>query len=491
MFRLLVVPLLFIAGCSFNPDEDLGRDSTLFYGGGPKEISPSVILARVLRPQTFAVWSTGTHTAAPVVIGSIGPARYTARLKGLIQNTDIAPVMETALSEGTDVILVIGDGMGPMQLALPVYMRIDGPDTGTTFFEKILREGETGLCLTNAWDMLVTCSAASATAISSGYKTRLSMLGTRPDGSPVTTVLNHAASLGKATGLLTDTRLTHATPAAFYAHNIKRQDEAAIAAALAAESVQVLMGGGAAWFVPESTVTGDHPLLKGMRSGASVKSARKDRRDLLSEMTARGYALAINGNTLAIAAGKPKILGLFAGSGMNAAIDRDDENTGEPELPAMTDAALASLSSGGKGFFLMVECGQIDWAAHDNDAGAVLKSMEEMDRVLEKGYRAWKARPDKTLLIFTADHETGGFGIAYAYAPLPNPVKLPSGEIWQTASNGLPWKELAKYRAQKKSLSAMVESSETPAGLMEQVRSNTVWTLSAKDAARVLKAAGK
>ena len=483
---LLACALAACAGCSSDPGKVLGRYAAPFYGD-PDKLNPSIALAAALATQTFAVWSTGTHTAAPVVIGSLGPAAYTDRLKGVIQNTDIAPVMEAALKNNVDVVLVIGDGLGAMHLSLPLYLAVARRDSAETYFEKILREGRAGLCLTNAWDMLVTCSAAGATAISSGNKTRLSMLGVSPDGRPVESILRRAEAMGKSTGLLTDTRLTHATPAAFYAHKTSRSDEAAIASMLALDSVEVLMGGGACVFIPESTKVSDHPLLKGLRAGALCKSLRKDRQDLLSGMVRKGYSAAVTREDLQTMASREKILGLFAGDAMNTAIDRDDENTGEPGLPEMADAALKSLSMSKKGFFLMAECGQIDWNAHAHDAGALLKSVEEMDRVLGVCWRFYRARPEKTLIIFTADHETGGFGIAYGYLNPPDSACLLPGGTWRINYSGLPFAELLKYAKQDKSLSAMIAGADSPSGLMDEVKAHTAWRLSRPDARLVMR----
>ena len=487
MKPLAAVLAFFLVQCGPKPEEYFGKRDLFFYAKGN---IPSAVLAKALMPHTRAVFGTGTHSAAPVAVGSLGPQKYTERLKGIVQNTKIAQVMSDALHENVSVILVIGDGMGVTHLSLPVYFNIASGRSDTTNFEKIMNQGQTGLCLTNMMGDLVTGSGAAGTALAAGKKTRDQFIGLDNEGNPLETVLEQAQKQGKATGLITDTKITHATPAAFYAKVTDRNMEADIAAQLVQNgAIDVLMGGGARYFIPESTRTGAHPLLSGMRTGSHVLSKRTDKRDLVREMAGKGYGVSVCGADLdSVAANSAKLLGLYAGDGMNATIDRDDEETGEPSIPEMTRVALNKLSRTGRGYFLMVECGRIDWESHRNDAGAVLKEMMEMDVVLGECLAAYARDPGRTLLIFTADHETGNFGICYSYNDPPPPDTLPNGHVWKSKINFMPFSMFRKYGEQKKSFAAMIEASETPAALVEQVRENTAFTLSLKDARAVMRA---
>jgi alkaline phosphatase len=483
----VAVLAFFLVQCGPNPEEYFGKRDLFFYAKGNR---PPAVLAKALMPHTRAVFGSGTHSAAPVAVGSLGPEKYIERLKGIVQNTDIAHVMARALKDNVNVILVVGDGMGMTHLSLPVYSNIATGRADTTNFEKIMARGQTGICLTNMIGSIATGSGAAATAFAAGKKTRDQFIGLDNEGNPLETVLEQAQKQGKATGLITDTKITHATPAVFYAKTTNRKAEADIAAQLVENvGIDVLMGGGARYFIPQNTRVGSHPLLSDIKTGSHFISKRTDKRDLVREMAAKGYGVSVCAADLdSVFANSGKILGLYAGDGMNATIDRDDEETGEPSLPAMTRAALGKLSKAEKGYFLMVECGRIDWESHRNDAGAVLKAMMEMDEVLGECLAAHTNDPGRTLLIFTSDHETGNFGICYSYNDPPPPDTLPNGHVWKSKINFLPFSQFLKYGEQKKSFAAMIDASETPAALVEQVGQNSAFTLSLKDARAVMRA---
>ncbi len=154
----------------------------------------------------------------------------------------------------------------------------------------------------------------------------------------------------------------------------------------------------------------------------SLSSKRKDDRDLLLEAEKSGYNLAFNWEQMQ-SVKDGKILGLFAGSGMmdgigwKATRNTPDART-EPTLKEMTIIALDLLSQNDEGFFLMVEGGQIDWAGHSNDVGLMLNEMLKFDETINYIYE-WAAQRNDTLIILTADHETGSFGFSYSMADVP------------------------------------------------------------------------
>ncbi|MFD1205008.1 alkaline phosphatase [Sporosarcina contaminans] len=286
-----------------------------------------------------------------------------------------------------NVIFLIGDGMGTSYTSAYRYLK-DDPTTPVielTEFDKYL----VGQQMTYPDDpeSTITDSAASATAMSSGIKTYNNAIAVNKEKENVKTVLEAAKEAGKSTGLVATSEITHATPAAFGAHNESRKNMDAIADDYynlrinGNHSIDVLLGGGKSNFV---------------RSDVNLAEAFKN----------DGYSYVTSKNEL-LNDENDKIVGLFADGGMPKMIDRTEVT---PSLEEMTIAAIERLSKNDNGFFLMVEGSQIDWAGHAND---VIGSMSEMED-FEKAFRAAIefAKEDKhTLVVATADHSTGGFSI--------------------------------------------------------------------------------
>ncbi len=447
------------------------------------------MLNHILADSSQIIWSTGNHTSEMVPLGAVGPRQWLNRLQGICANTDIGNVMKDAIAEGHTVILVIGDGMGMTHMSLPILLNKAEHISQPTSFETIMREGISAMCTNQLTDYVVTGSAEAATAIASGSRALTSMIGINDDGYPVRTVLDSAESLGYPTGLLTDTRITHATPAGFYANILDRGDEDTIAWDLAVQNrIEVLMGGGARFFIPESAKVGDHPAFTTLDKQLDCQSGRKDKTDLIQEMQNQGYRVIASQNQMdTLTANGQPLLGLFAGDAMSAAIDRDDEPTSQPGLNRMTEVALQQLQAPQKPFFLMVECGRIDWEAHANDAGAVLVAVKEMDTVLQTCYHYYQKDPEHTLLIFTADHETGGMGISY-YVDRKHPLTrdLASGVSWETSVHPLAFTGFKKLAQQKMSLFKLLQSAQSAQDLARLIETNTAFTISPSDAERVM-----
>ncbi len=341
-----------------------------------------------------------------------------------------------------NVILVIGDGMGPAQLGLLEAWAEHGTAShfdGPTAFERLADAGVVGLSRTEPAGALVVDSACSATQLATGVPAPSEALGVDVDGRAVQTVLERAQATGRAVGLVSDTRITHATPAAFAAHLPHRSDENAIAEQLVAAGVDVMLSGGQRYFAPAS-VTNDGPVrdawLAQLDGAYAPASRRDDERDLVAEARAAGYAIAFDRASLqaAVDADAP-VLGLFAASGMSDAIALDamldDPARREPDLAEMAMAAVQVLERDPDGFFLMVEAGQIDWAGHANDAGWMLHEMIRAERAVD-ALLGYALQHDDTLLVVTADHETGGFGFSYSGASMPTPRTIPGGVFEST-----------------------------------------------------------
>lgn len=398
----------------------------------------------------------------------------------------------SASAEPKNVILLIGDGMGPQIVGLAIYYQrfMYGPDK-PLHMERLMAAGNTGYCLTYQYGTIVTDSASAATALASGVKTRDAIIGKDHEGRPMKSIVDIAHHLGKSTGLISNTRLTHATPAGFYAQVIHRDMENEIATQLVERGdIAIAFSGGAQHFIPMGMKVEDHPDLKGIsqKAGWGI-SKRKDARDLISLAKEKGYKIVTNDKELAAldSGDTSKALGLFSASGFPSAIDRQPQHqTGVPTLTQLTDKALQILQKNPRGFFLMVEGGQIDWVAHGNDAGSVLHEMLEFDEAIGRAMAFAQNNPD-TLLIVTADHDTGSLAIAYnSYHP-PAPGKLGSGETWKSKYNFAEKIIFEKMAKQKKSFLKMImDSKGNPQMLQKEIEENTAFTVTEEQAAALL-----
>ncbi|OQY51462.1 MAG: alkaline phosphatase [Desulfobacteraceae bacterium 4572_89] len=351
---------------------------------------------------------------------------------------------QPSVSDGPEkpknVIMIIGDGMGPEQVGLLLTYARQAPDSviqdKKTGFDKIMEQGGSlGISLTNAYNVLVTDSAASGSQMATGQYSGAEMIGLNFRGDPVETVLEKAIKAGKSTGLVSDTRVTHATPAAFASHQVHRKFENAIAREMLDTGPDVILGGGLKHWIPKEGNTRGSVVrkeLEGMTKGSvKIKSKRRDSENLIKDALEKGYALAFNREQMETAQGK--LLGLFASSAMPNAIQvsnsLDDPKRSIPTLKEMSAKAIDLLSENDQGFFLMIEAGQIDWAAHANDTGLMLHEMFRLDETLNY-VLDWAENRDDTLIIVTADHTTGGFGFSYTGRDLPEAKSLP-GKMFQ------------------------------------------------------------
>lgn len=318
------------------------------------------------------------------------------------------------------IILVIGHGMGPEAVGVLIYQKRFTKGLGSrSNLEKLMAKGNTGYCLTYQYGTVVTDSASAATALACGVKTRDGMIGKDHDGRAMNSILDVAKARGKSTGLISNTRITHATSAGFYAQVLHGDMESKIAE-------QLLDGG-------------------------------------------------------------KRVLGLFGATAFPLAVDRQPPmGKGVPRLAEMTAKALEILSKNANGFFLMVEAGQIDWAEHANDVAAVLHEMLEMDEALGIVLEYAENHPD-TLVILTADHDTGGLAIAYNSHKPPTSVKLASGETWKSKYNFNDGSIFASMASQRKSLfKRVLDSKGDPASLKREVEQHSAFTSTEEQAAAVL-----
>ena len=291
----------------------------------------------------------------------------------------------TNASKVRNVILCIGDGMGLGQITV-ASMKVGGP-AGKLCIERM---PVTGLIRTYSANSPVTDSAAAGTALASGIKTNNGMVSMAPNGQVYQTILEAAKAEGMATGLVVTSSITDATPAVFASHVKARTMEAAIAEQLIANRVNVLFGGGRKFFMPKS----------------DPNSGRKDDRDLIDEARQAGYLYVASRRDLRAIHG-PYVLGLFQYGGLTTA-------SPEPSLALLTHKAIHVLkkvkgdpADGKPGFFLMVEGSQIDWACHQNSVKHTIRQTLLFDQAVQVAVD-FALQDGHTLVIVTADHETGG-----------------------------------------------------------------------------------
>ena len=305
---------------------------------------------------------------------------------------DMAPTLNLTYTTSTgsapkNVIFLIGDGMGEEQIKAA-----RDTNEGSLFMDSV--DDATGYMSTMSLGTTVTDSAAAGTALATGYKTNNAMIGMLPDGSEAKTLVEMAEEEGLATGLVSTTPMAHATPATFAAHVTFRKMMNTIAAQYldnyTGNPIEVLLGGGRNNFDDRAN------------SYRSDYGEESDSRDLISDFQDAGYTYVSDGDGLnAVTVDEStKLLGLF------------HENSGfpydqEPHIKDMTAKALEVLAQDEDGFFLMVEGGLIDWMGHANDLDANINETLAFDEAVKAALDFQSEHPD-TLIVVTADHETGG-----------------------------------------------------------------------------------
>ncbi|NRD75561.1 alkaline phosphatase [Shewanella sp. VB17] len=413
-----------------------------------------------------------------------------------------------------NLILMIGDGMGAQQIGLLEEYARRAPHSiyngkgNITGLTKFAEAGQLGLSLSAPYGVngsLVADSACSATQLAIGKASGSEMIGLDRAGDITKTILEKAKAIGKATGLVSDTRMTHATPAAFASHQPHRSHETAIAEQMIeAGSVDVLLSGGARAFLPADISTNSLAINTMEKVGAPAAiyeaSKRTDDRNLILEAQDKhGYTLAFDGEQLNKATGT-KLLGLFANSGMADGIAykacKANNSCVQPSLRNMTLKALDVLSKDEDGFFLMVEGGQIDWAGHINDTGWLLHELIKFDEAIDAVYE-WVKDRDDTLVIITGDHETGGFGFSYSAHNLPEAQSLSGdgmrGKDYQPKFNFGALSLLDKFYAQTATFKDMLNNVKAKTELAnatgqdwaDVINPNSAFKVTSEQAAKV------
>jgi alkaline phosphatase len=283
------------------------------------------------------------------------------------------PLLAQKNTSPKNIILMIGDGMGPAQ----VYAGL----TANKGHLNLERCTAIGFHKNQASDEYVTDSAAGATAFACGQKTYNGAIGVDANKQPLPTILEIAEHNGLSTGLVATCSITHATPASFIAHQPSRSMDEAIAADFLKTDIDLFIGGGRKFF-----------------------TQREDKKNLVDDLKSRNYQIANSISEVQnVTSGK---LAAFLADEQQA---RFSEGRGD-ELVKSTEAALNILQQNKKGMFLMIEGSQIDWGGHGNDTQYIVNEMIDFDNAIGK-VLDFAQKEGNTLVIVTADHETGGFSI--------------------------------------------------------------------------------
>lgn len=282
----------------------------------------------------------------------------------------------TTPKQAKNVILMIGDGMGLSQITAAMIR--NGYDLN------LAKMPITGLHKSYSYDNLITDSAAGATAFACGVKSYNGAIGVDQDTQAVQTILEEAENKGLKTGMVATSTIVHATPASFIAHVASRASYEDIAADFLKVDIDYFAGGGKKYF-----------------------DRRADERNISAELEGRGYTVKtyLDNDISKLKIDKTKKFGYLTADNdpLPVAQGRD----------YLTDASIIGLNHlkyGDKGFFMMIEGSQIDWGGHANNAEYVITELLDFDKAIGEVIE-WIKKDGETLLVITADHETGGFAI--------------------------------------------------------------------------------
>ncbi len=271
-----------------------------------------------------------------------------------------------------NIILMIADGLGTTQLTAAFTA-----NAGNLYMTNM---PYSGYVTTQSADNYNTDSAAAGTAFATGERTNNGAISVDTNMNPLTTILEIAEKNGKATGLVSSSAITHATPAAFIAHNESRNNYEEIAADFLDTDIDIFIGGGRKFF-----------------------ESRVDERNLLNELQSKNYKIFESIEEASDIKTAPM-----------AILTAWEHNPVWPErgelMPEGTEKAINVLSQDDNGYFLMVEGSQIDWGGHDNNTAYIVQETLDFDRAVGKALE-FAARDGETLVIVTSDHETGGMSL--------------------------------------------------------------------------------
>jgi len=294
-----------------------------------------------------------------------------------------------------NVILLIGDGMGLSQVSSAFFFK----DSISNFqrFKSI------GLINTASSRQKITDSASGATAFSTGEKTYNGAIGVSDDTVNLPTIVEQLSEHNWATGVISTSSITHATPASFFAHVPQRSMQEEIAVDLTKSPIDYFAGGGLKFF-----------------------NKRKDGRNLLVDLKQSGFVVD---SVLRTPGTTQKAGFLLAENAMPRMLDGRGSFLQQASLDA-----ISFLESKSNNYFLMVEGSQIDWGGHENNAQYLITELLDFDNTI--GAILDRIDPEETLVVVTADHETGGFTLSAAIRNTEDRAYADYNEIGPTFSTG-------------------------------------------------------
>ena len=373
-----------------------------------------------------------------------------------------------AAEKAKNVIILIADGCSSEQYTFARWFK------GSALSLDAIQVGGVRTYIA---DSVVADSAPAASAMATGVRTSDKLISVGPHDKtlscvpppdidiqykPMATVLEGARLLKKATGVVSTSRVSHATPGAFISHSSSRNLENDIMEQAVYQNLNVVFGGG-----------------KGLLLPKDADGKRPDGENLLKVIQDQGYQFVETKEDMAqVKYGK--VFGLFSDSHLDAEIDRTRNHPSQPTLREMTEKAIEILSQDKHGFFLMVEGSQIDWACHANDPAYLLGDMLAYDQAVEAALD-FAGRDGKTLVIALSDHNTGGFSIGNVAS---------NGNYSQMKREAL----LNPFRGMKSTAGEMwnkIKDNRTPEHVIHVIHSDWGLAITAEDASAVLNLAEK
>ena len=305
-------------------------------------------------------------------------------------------IAQSKQTKPKNIIILFADGTTSSQYEFGRYSSAQLRQQSFAVTDVVMKHGQYQLMKTESANYLVTDSAAAASAMSIGFKVNNGAISVTPDGKTPPTIMKLAKNSGKRIGLISTAPIYDASPAAFSVHAKSRRDNESIVNQYLELAPEVLMGGGANFFLPKTMPGGK----------------RLDDKNIISAFQAKGYQYINNPSGLNNIDSN-KLLGLFAQEDLDYEIDRDPQEI--PNLSQMLAAGLKALNTNNKkdqGFVLFAENENTDSAGHHNDVAALMRDLWAFDDAVKVALEFQKQYPD-TLIIVTGDHETGGFSPTY------------------------------------------------------------------------------
>lgn len=321
----------------------------------------------------FLSWRYNDTTTVPVDTANVTTETSEAMEEFVLE--DIPLEREVEPQKVKNVIFMVGDGMGLSQITAGYY------SNGKSLSLERLKH--VGLITTHSATSILTDSAAGATTFSTGRKTRNGMIAMTPDSLPKKTILEYAEAHKLSTGIVVTSTITHATPASFYGHQPKRNSvNEKLVAQLFEKDLEVIIGGGRDYF-----------------------ANRHDGRNMFQEFEGKGYTFI---DSIEQAEGKDynRLICLISPQQPRGI-------TEGRKAGFLTKAAIKGmeiLNHNPNGFFLLVEGSQIDWGGHNNDSEYIVEEMLEFNETIN-AVLDFAEKDGNTLVVITADHETGGYSI--------------------------------------------------------------------------------